>query len=348
MIDRENMYHVLFDKDMNVIDTNEKTRNDYPFLTDAEYMKNLLKDSLSDFSSLPVISDCGNAAPGYRLVISKEEDCIRCCLAADKKAYTNEVITNINYHMREPISTIFALLPVTANSINRGDDDKAILYLENIGQLSYQLLRSLNNVSLAAKLTAKEELKKETVDFSSLLESLINSVSTIEKELHFETDIEPGLLITTNSNLITDGILNLIANSIKFRSDIPAEIHISLKKSGRNIVFSYSDNSKGIREEYRQSVFLPYFSQEPYGESANPYETGLGLGLYIARRAFEFSGGNLLLTSSFGEGVKYMVSLPAAENTDNVLFSNRRDFLLNRYSNIFIQLCESCMPPPLV
>ena len=39
MIDRENMYHVLFDKDMNVIDTNEKTRNDYPFLTDAEYMK---------------------------------------------------------------------------------------------------------------------------------------------------------------------------------------------------------------------------------------------------------------------------------------------------------------------
>ena len=137
-----------------------------------------------------------------------------------------------------------------------------------------------------------------------------------------------------------------MANSINFKGDDDVVINISLKNNGDNVVLSYSDNSKGIKDENLPYVFKPYYSMDPY--SGNGSESSLGLGLFIVKNGFESAGGKIITTSVFGKGVKYIVTMSAAEDNGHVMESSTSEFLLNRYSELFVQLCDSCQLPDLV
>jgi len=251
----------------------------------------------------------------------------------------------INSRLREPVSGIFALLPLIADNINKSNGDKALVHLETVSRQSYALLRSVTNITLAAKIMSGKQTTSELINFSALLESVIFGVKTVINNITIDAEIENNIMISGNRDLISNAVLNLISNSLYFASDKPVKIFIKLKSDKKNAVFNYRDNSKGIKDTNIEKVFSPYFSHDPYDD--NEPSPSLGLGLYIARAAFEQAGGTMLLSSSFGDGVKYTVSIPSDDPNSDILESRPSDFLLNRYSNLFVQLCNHCNLPPL-
>ncbi|MBE6866646.1 MAG: HAMP domain-containing histidine kinase, partial [Ruminococcaceae bacterium] len=153
------------------------------------------------------------------------------------------------------------------------------------------------------------------------------------------------VFVCGNMQFLSTAILNLISNSINFAADENVEIEIKLVKDTNRAVFSYKDNSKGIKEQYLADVFKPYFSKDPFADGEK--DPSMGLGLFIAKTAFEQTGGRMMLTSSFGNGVRYNISIPLVKDADIVMESSTTDFLLNRYSELFVQLCDSCTLPSL-
>ena len=65
------------------------------------------------------------------------------------------------------------------------------------------------------------------------------------------------------------------------------------------------------------------------------------------KNAFEAAGGKIMTSSVFGKGIKYIVTMPAVADNGRILESNSSEFLLNRYSELFVQLCDSCQLPML-
>ena len=74
----------------------------------------------------------------------------------------------------------------------------------------------------------------------------------------------------------------------------------------------------------------------------------MGIGLYIARQAAMHAGGTIILRTEFDEGVKYIISLPLSDVQQTpALKSSTREFMLNKYSDMYVQLCDYCILPDL-
>ncbi|MBQ8603936.1 MAG: HAMP domain-containing histidine kinase [Oscillospiraceae bacterium] len=337
---------ITLSRDFDIIDIDPRISLLYPELCDKDYIRSLFSGvRAEELSALRLINTALVSRPDIRLAAVAEDDIIRCYIMTADTSSNSKQQDLISYQMREPISSIFALLPIITDNINNDNSDKAIMYLDSIYSKSYKLLRNVTNMSVTAKILNGDSFKTTVVDLSALMESLITSISTIEKNVKIHHEIEENIIVNANLSLLTNGILNLFANSFDYKQDADVEIRLKLAIKGKKAVFTYSDNSKGIKEQFLPMVFNPYFSKDPYDDGqADP---SLGLGLFIAKAGFTHAGASLLLTSKFGEGVKYSASFPVCPDGDSVLRSSATDFLLNRYSEIFVQLCDSCKLPSL-
>ena len=341
----DNIPYIILNKSYEIIDVHNEIKETYPGLLVDDFFRNLLDGYDFDYFSQPVEFDCGMTdISNIRLLFVKENDMLK-CIPIKSRVYGLQRQRNLHFRLREPISSIFAMLPVIADNINKEEDDKAVSNLETLNIQSYRLLKNVNNISLVARIMSGDIPAYETVNLSSILNTIISSVNIVYDRINVNASIENDIYIGVNKSFITNAILNLISNSINFRNDDDVKIEINLKKDGKSIVFSYADNSKGIKDELLPFVFKPYFSKDPFNDNAP--DPSLGLGLFIAKTAFNSAGGKMMTISSFGNGVKYVVTLPSVEDDGHLLESSTREFLLDRYSELYIQLCESCQLPPL-
>lgn len=341
-----NIPYISLDKDFNIMFYSEQLKDKYSQLFIPDFFKTLLDGyKIDDFSSPVEFQSAIYGKNDISLIFIKNGDVID-CLPVKSRSHSENQHKNIHYGLREPLSSIFAILPIIADNVSKNNSEKAISNLETVNRQSYKLLRNINNLSLADRIISGNIPAAETVDFSSLLETLIVSVKTIHRNITVNYTVDAGVYLKANKNLITSAVLNLFSNSITYKSDDDTVIDIQLKNNGNSTVFSYSDNSKGIKDIYIEDIFNPYFSKDPYADGEN--DPSLGLGLFLVKTAFEQAGGKIMTSSVFGKGLKYIINMPMTEDDGYILESSSSEFLLNRYSDLFVQLCDSCQLPGLI
>jgi hypothetical protein len=97
---------------------------------------------------------------------------------------------------------------------------------------------------------------------------------------------------------------NLLSNAIKYQSyERESKINIGLTITENLIHLIISDNGKGIKIEYLRRIFEMFFraSEESYGS---------GLGLYITKQVIERLNGSIVVSSEYGKGTTFAISLP--------------------------------------
>lgn len=338
-----NIPYIILNRNFDIIESHGDL--DERLLSNGFFKSLLINYTIDDFETpTHVVSDFF-AISNLSLIFSKHDDNLICVPIKNHKQSLTDAWRNISFGLREPISSIFAMIPVIANNINKEDLEQSISNLDVVNLQSYKLLRTITNVSIASTICECNLPNTTNIDFSVLLEDLVTSVKSVMRNISFETDIEDDIFISSNQTLLKNALLNIISNSIKFKSDQDPKITIKLYKDGNRAIFSYKDNSKGIKDETLPYIFNPYFSKDPYYDDEP--DPSLGIGLFIAKTIFEQAGGKVLVTSQFGEGVKYSISIPMVEDSDVFFESSVSDFLMNKYSELFIQLCDYCRLPSL-
>ena len=97
---------------------------------------------------------------------------------------------------------------------------------------------------------------------------------------------------------------NLIANAIKYRSEAPPRIRISIEAKNNETEFAVEDNGIGIAAEYHKPVF------QPFKRLRDKKDTGTGVGLAICQRVVERYGGRIWVDSQKGCGSTFRFTLP--------------------------------------
>ncbi len=97
-------------------------------------------------------------------------------------------------------------------------------------------------------------------------------------------------------------LYNLISNALKFRSKKTPVITISTFIEGDYCVLTVQDNGNGIPENGLDKIF------EMYGRLHQDIE-GSGIGLYLAKKIVNASGGSILVESELGKGTKFTIHL---------------------------------------
>ena len=117
-------------------------------------------------------------------------------------------------------------------------------------------------------------------------------------------------VISADESQIRIVFQNLIGNAIKFRKkDENPKIHISVLREENEWIFSVSDNSIGMEQEYTDKIFEIFRRLHPIGE----YK-GAGIGLAIVKRIIDRHEGRIWVESSLGEGSTFYFTIPIKMN----------------------------------
>ena len=98
-------------------------------------------------------------------------------------------------------------------------------------------------------------------------------------------------------------LLNLLTNAMKYGRGRP--IHCSVRATSQHASFAIRDEGIGIAPQDQARIFQVFERAIAANEVS-----GLGLGLYIARRIVEAHGGAIRVVSELGQGATFTIELP--------------------------------------
>ncbi|MEM8662913.1 MAG: ATP-binding protein, partial [Pseudomonadota bacterium] len=113
------------------------------------------------------------------------------------------------------------------------------------------------------------------------------------------------LMVEADRDRLTQVLVNLVSNAIKFRGEAPA-IALSAAAEGEDAVLRVRDYGPGVSAEVLPKLFTKFAGSTVANTS------GAGLGLAIAREITIGLGGSLVLESTGPEGSVFALRLPLA------------------------------------
>ncbi|KWV31397.1 sensor histidine kinase [Micromonospora rifamycinica] len=107
--------------------------------------------------------------------------------------------------------------------------------------------------------------------------------------------------------LLTNLLVNLVSNSVKFRRpDVPPKVRVSARLVDAEWEITCQDNGIGIEPEFADKIFVIF--QRLHAKDAYP---GTGIGLAIVKKIVEYHGGRVWVDTDQAEGTAIRFTLPA-------------------------------------
>ena len=127
--------------------------------------------------------------------------------------------------------------------------------------------------------------------------------------LHLETDGTPAP-VEGDPGQLGQVLTNLVVNA---RDAMPAggTLVVAAARHGSEVTLEVRDTGTGIPPEVRERIFDPFFTTKPLGQ-------GTGLGLAVVWGIVKEHKGRVEVDSELGEGSRFMIVLPAAEEQATV------------------------------
>ncbi|HZI55880.1 MAG TPA: ATP-binding protein [Verrucomicrobiae bacterium] len=179
---------------------------------------------------------------------------------------------------------------------------------EVIEQESDRLNHFIQSMMDLAKLEAGEiTLASKNVSADEIVEDALLRAGPSLARQPVEVAIASGLpALQVDPRLISQVIFTLLENAVKYSG--AGTITISVRQNGNNICFAVSDEGIGIPAELRSHVFEKFFRAGP--------QTGLGMGLAIARGIVQAHGGRIWIEDGpGGKGTNVLFELPIVAGT---------------------------------
>lgn len=152
-------------------------------------------------------------------------------------------------------------------------------------------------------------LHRNQLDLSALLRTVAHWVRPTVPAHPLDLQLTDGLLVLADSDKLTQVIINLISNAVKYSPEGGTITIISGVEDGLAHV-RIVDQGVGLPPEALEHIFERYGRVE---SSATRYVQGTGLGLPISRQIIELHAGRLWAESVLGQGSVFHFTLPLAD-----------------------------------
>jgi PAS domain S-box-containing protein len=241
-------------------------------------------------SGAPLYNDVGVVSGSIGIYLdltdhkNLEKELIESKQETEHSAKVKEVfLANMSHEIRTPMNGVIGMIRL----LFRTDlSEKQKFYLDTIKSASDNLMVILNDILDLSKIEAgKFNIEKEAFDFQKTIYHAHHVMlpKAQESGLDIEVSIDPEInkSFYGDSHRITQVLLNLIGNSIKFTSKGKVEIKAKLVKNNRKhqlVSIAIIDEGKGMDKDFVDKIFEK-FSQE--GSSAAWKFGGTGLGMNI-------------------------------------------------------------------
>ena len=221
----------------------------------------------------------------------------------------SEFIAHIFHELRNPLTAILGFARMLGQELYGTLNEKQMEYVKAISVSGNHLLDLTNDLLDLSKIEAdREELYLERVAIEEICLRSISIVQEIAKQkgLELKLEIEPELNIClADRRRLKQILVNLLSNAVKFTE--VGKIMLQVKQNSQTIDFNVIDTGIGIDRVHLEKIFEPFTQIKNH--LTKKYQ-GTGLGLPISAKLARLHGGNLVVTSTKGEGSCFTLSLP--------------------------------------
>lgn len=148
-------------------------------------------------------------------------------------------------------------------------------------------------------------LARETVDLSAAVSNACDDIRTLAPEITLKPDIQPGVYVHADADLLRQAIQNLASNAVKF--NVPnGSIEIRLTAADA-AVLDVANTSIALRDEDREKLFERFFRAEA---SHHRGVDGSGLGLSLSREIARAHGGDVRILPGRDGWTRFELRLP--------------------------------------
>ena len=228
--------------------------------------------------------------------------------AEESTRIKSQFLASMSHELRTPMNSILGLTELILEKANLEDKNRE--RLEVVLNSGKRLMNLINDILDLSKIEAgKMEIRYEDVILDEVIEEVSASVTPLvnKKNIGFQVvrNIDTRMLINTDRGKVTQVLINLLGNAVKFTDEGSVVLRISTEDNLLN--FEVVDTGIGISEEDKNLIFEEF--RQADGSTTRKYG-GTGLGLAISKKISDLLGGSISVNSRINEGSTFTFSIP--------------------------------------
>jgi two-component system, NtrC family, sensor histidine kinase PilS len=217
----------------------------------------------------------------------------------EKLAAVGEMAAQLAHEIRNPLGSISGSAQVLMKEPNMSAEQENLLAI--ITRESKRLSDTLNQFLFQAR---TPRLPAEPVDLQPVIQEAVTLLRNGPEvgpghELRFRAEAGP-MVCLADRDQIAQVFWNLARNGLEAMPE-GGVLHISLGRTGQDLVLSVRDEGRGIGREEQKRIFEPFHSGGKWGT---------GLGLAIVYRIVREHRGDIAVRSVPARGTEFEVRLP--------------------------------------
>ncbi len=207
-----------------------------------------------------------------------------------------------SHNLRAPLSNLIGLLQLIDGIEIKNDELRMII--DGFSKSTKLLNETVIDLGKVVIIRDNPSIEKSEINVLDSIENVLSQINILVEKNNpkIELNINKNDIIFSNKSYLESILLNLLTNSLKYRSEknqIEIRIKLTRKENGTELIFE--DNGIGIDiDKNKDKLFGLYQRFHNYPDSK-------GLGLYLVRSQIESMGGTISIESEVDKGTRFTI-----------------------------------------
>ncbi|GAB1454851.1 hypothetical protein MASR2M48_01510 [Spirochaetota bacterium] len=202
-----------------------------------------------------------------------------------------EAARTIAHEIKNPLGVI----RIQCGILRRGADEATVAGLSLIDDEAVRLAELADRIRRFLK---SSDTKASEVPALRFIEEFVTRYSGV---LGTTIDIAAGAVLMIDESRMVEALDNIVSNALDVSEQADEKPMLEARIRHRALVVSVFDRGPGMSQESKSRIFEPFYTTKA---------RGTGLGLALARKTIETSGGAIRYADRPGGGAVFTVSLP--------------------------------------
>ena len=216
-----------------------------------------------------------------------------------------DFVANISHELKTPVGALAVLAEALA-----GETDPRVVdrVSGRMVEEAHRAVDAIDDLLELARIESAPRLDQE-VELADIVDDAIARGRLVDEAKNVELaamDSSDRIIVRCDSRQLVSAIGNLVENAVKYSSP-DGIVQVRTRRDDRSIEIMVADQGDGIPHRDLDRIFERFYRVD----RARSRETGgIGLGLSIVRHVAANHGGEVLVSSTEGEGSTFVLRLP--------------------------------------
>jgi PAS domain S-box-containing protein len=217
-------------------------------------------------------------------------------------------VSTVSHELRAPLTSIYGFAETLLREDVAFGDEERRTFLGYIATEAQRLTGIVDALLSVARLEAGDlQVQLAPTDLRDIVTDVVTSAQReVVNGRRFVIDVpEEPLDASADREKVRQILANLVDNAVKFSPE-GGTVTVAARKVADAVQVRVVDEGSGVPPGEQERIFRKFYR----ADAAGPYESGTGLGLFIARGLASAMGGRLWMDSEANRGASFVFELP--------------------------------------